>query len=155
MVLIQLYPGEKKSVSAYEQVFNDLKLMEPVAGDVSIVLSNENDDFDNSSYVDVSGRENNPKENPNELTDSLAIEFTPWNEWLGMDIEKNILQDFTELEIIVHCLYEMTFMGFDEEEIQAEMDKLNSISDEYKNMSDEEKKENTISLDDLFDEDEK
>ena len=155
MVLIQLYPGEKKSVSAYEQVFNDLKLMEPVAGDVSIVLSNENDDFDNSSYVDVSGRENNPKENPNKLTDSLAIEFTPWNEWLGMDIEKNILQDFTELEIIVHCLYEMTFMGFDEEEIQAEMDKLNSISDEYKNMSDEEKKENTISLDDLFDEDEK
>jgi hypothetical protein len=71
-----------------------------------------------------------------------------------MDIDENTLQDFTELEIIAHCLYEMTFMGFEEEEIQPELDKLKGIADEYKNMSDEEKKENTISLDDLFDEDE-
>ncbi len=153
MVLLQCYPNEKKNISAYEQIFNDLKLMEAVASDISIVVSNEQDAFDESAYVNVSGRENNPKENPNELTNSLAIEFTPWNEWLGMDIDKNTLQDFTELEIIAHCLYEMTFMGFEEEEIQSEMDKLKGIADEYKNMSEEEKKENTISLDDLFDED--
>ena len=152
-MLLQLYPDEKKNILAYEQIFNELKLMESVAGNISIVLSNENDDFDESEYVDVSGRENNPNENPNELTNSLAIEFTPWNEWLGMDIDKDTLHKFTELEIIAHCLYEMTFMGF-EEEIQAEMDKMKDIADEYKNMSDEEKKENTISLDDLFDEDE-
>ncbi len=153
MVLLQCYPNEKKNISAYEQIFNDLKLMEAVASDISIVVSNEQDAFDESAYVNVSGRENNPKENPNELTNLLAIEFTPWNEWLGMDIDKNTLQDFTELEIIAHCLYEMTFMGFEEEEIQSEMDKLKGIADEYKNMSEEEKKENTISLDDLFDED--
>ena len=150
MVLLQLYPDEKKNISAYKQIFNDLKFREPVAGDISIVLSNENDDFDNSSYVDVSGRDNNPKENADILTDALAIEFTPWNEWLGMDIDKNTLQDFTELEIIAHCLYEMTFIDFEEEEIQAEMDKLKDIADEYKNMTEEEKKENTISLDDLL-----
>ena len=67
-----------------------------------------------------------------------------------MDIDKNTLQDFTELEIIAHCLYEMTFIDFEEEEIQAEMDKLKDIADEYKNMTEEEKKENTISLDDLL-----
>ena len=150
IVLIQLYPDEKKNISAYEQIFNDLQLMEAVACDISIVLSNEQDAFDESEYVDVSGRENNPKENIDMLTNSLAIEFTPWNEWLGMDIDKNTLQDFTELEIIAHCLYEMTFMGFEEEEIQAEIDKLKNIAAEYKNMSEEEKKENTISLDDLF-----
>ncbi len=155
IVLLQLYPDEKKNISTYEQIFNDLKFREPVFGDISIILRNEQDDFDESEYVDVSGRENNPKENTDALTDALAIEFTPWNEWLGMDIDKNTLQDFTELEIIAHCLYEMTFMGFEEEEIQAEMDKLKGIADEYKNMSEEEKKENTISLDDLFDEDDK
>ena len=153
IVLLQLYPDEKKNISAYEQIFNDLKFMEPVPDNISIVLSNEKDDFDNSGYVDVSGRDNNPKENTDTLTDALAIEFTPWNEWLGMEIDKDTLHDFTELEIIAHCLYEMTFAGFEEEEIQAEMDKLKGIADEYKNMSDEEKK-NLPSIDDLLDEDE-
>ena len=150
IVLLQLYADEKKNISAYEQIFNDLQLMEAVACGISIVVSNEQDAFDESEYVNVSGRENNPNEDPNKLTDSLAIEFTPWNEWLGMDIDKATLQDFTELEIIAHCLYEMTFIGFEEEEIQAEMDKLKGIADEYKNMSEEEKKENTKSLDDLL-----
>jgi len=152
MILLQLYPDEQKNISAYEQVFNQLKLMQPLACDISIVVSNEQDAFDESEYVDVSGRENNPVENTNRLTDSLAIEFTPWNEWLGMDIDKDTLQDFTELEIIAHCLYEMTFMGFDEDEIQGEMDKIKGIADEYKNMSEEEKKANTKSLDDLLEE---
>lgn len=149
-VLLQLYPNEQKNITAYEQIFNDLQLMEAVAGNISIVVSNEYDAFDGLEYVDVSGRDNNPQENSELLTNALAIEFTPWNEWLGMDIDKNTLQEFTELEIIAHCLYEMTFMGFEEEEIQSEMDKLKGIADEYKNMSEEEKKENTISLDDLL-----
>jgi len=154
IVLLQLYPNEKKNISAYEQIFNDLKFMEPVAGDISIVLSNEHDDFDKSEYVDVSGRENNPKENSNELTDSLAIEFTPWNEWLGMDIDKDTLQDFTELEIIAHCLYEMTFIGFEEEEIQEKMSNMKREMEDYNNMTEEEKRKSTTSFDDLFDEDE-
>jgi len=154
MVLLQLYPDEKKNITAYEKVFNALQLMEPVDCDISIIVSNEQDAFDGLEYVNVSGRENNPKEDPDKLTDSLAIEFTPWNEWLGMDIDENTLQDFTELEIIAHCLYEMTFMGFEEAEIQAEMDRLKGIIDEYKNMSEEEKKANTKSLDDLLEEDE-
>ena len=150
MVLLQLYPDEQKNILAYEKVFNALQLMEAADCDISIVVSNEQDAFDGLEYVDVSGRENNPKEDPDNLTNSLAIEFTPWNEWLGMDIDKNTLQDFTELEIIAHCLYEMTFMGFEEKEIQAEMDRIKDIIDEYKNMSEEEKKANTKSLDDLL-----
>jgi len=35
-----------------------------------------------------------------------------------MDISEESLADFSEKEIIVHCLYEMTFVGFSEEEIQ-------------------------------------
>ena len=154
MVLLQLYPDEQKNITAYEKVFKALQLMEPVGCDISIVVSNEQDAFDGLEYVNVSGRENNPKEDPDKLTDSLAIEFTPRNEWLGMDIDENTLQDFTELEIITHCLYEMTFMGFEEAEIQAEIDRLKGIIDAYKNMSKEEKKANTKSPDDLFEEDE-
>ncbi len=35
----------------------------------------------------------------------------------------------------------MTFVGFEEEEIQAEMDRINDTVEEIKNMTDEEKKE--------------
>lgn len=79
---------------------------------------------DNAEYVNVSGRYNNPEDNTNGHTNSLAIEFTAWNEWQGMDIDKKSLQNFSELEIIAHCLYEMTFVGFEEEEIQAEINNI-------------------------------
>lgn len=58
-----------------------------------------------------------------------------------MDIDPNTLKTFSKLEIISHCLYEMTFIGFEEEEIQAEMDRINDTVEEIKNMTDEEKKE--------------
>lgn len=35
----------------------------------------------------------------------------------------------------------MTFVGFEEEEIQAEMDRINDTVEEIKNITDEEKKE--------------
>ncbi len=111
---------------------------------ISILVSNEVDDFDNTEYVNVSGYYTNPKDNTGEHTMSLAIEFTPWNEWLGMDVSPESLSEFNELEIIAHCLYEMTFVGYGEEEIQAELDKINESAEEIKNMTDEEKKETMI-----------
>ncbi|NLO51569.1 MAG: hypothetical protein GX103_10490, partial [Bacteroidales bacterium] len=70
--------------------------------------------------------------------------------WLGMEISQESLQHFSELEIISHCLYEMTFVGFEEEEIQKELNSLEKSIEEYKNMTDEEKKANTISLEELL-----
>jgi len=46
------------------------------------------------------------------------LELTPWRQWLGMEISKESLQEFSEQEIIVHCLYEMTFEGFSEDAIE-------------------------------------
>ena len=124
--------------------------MRPVSKNISIIVSNEKDTFDDEGYVNVSGKYNYPKENTDEHSYSLALEFTAWNEWLGMDIDKKSLQNFSELEIIAHCLYEMTFMGFEEEEIQAEMNKVEKDIEDYKNMTDEEKEKNTTSLDELL-----
>jgi hypothetical protein len=149
MVLLSLYPDEKKNLSGYEEVFNKLRVLQPKKTDISILVSWEKDDFDQTDYVNVSGYYNNPDENTNILTNSLAIEFTPWNEWLGMDIDQITLKTFNELEIISHCLFEMTFVGFEEEEIQAEMNRINDSVEEIKNMTEEEKEEKLKSWDDL------
>ena len=55
---------------------------------------------------------------------STAIEFTAWSEWLGMPIDTNSLKEFSELEIVAHCLNEMTYAGFEQEEINSKMDRI-------------------------------
>jgi N12 class adenine-specific DNA methylase len=67
-----------------------------------------------------------------------------------MEVAIECLQNFNELEIIAHCIYEMTFVGFEEEEIQEKIQNIEAEAKKYKNMTEEERKENTTSLDDLF-----
>lgn len=149
LVLLQLYPDEKYRISAYEKVFDDLKFLESTDTEISIVISWVKDDFDNQEYVDVSGCERSDTQLTNEESHSLALEFTSWDKWLGMDVDEKTLQDFTEFEIISHCLYEMTFISFDQEIIQEEIDKLEKLADEIRNMSEEEKKVKLKSWDEL------
>ena len=149
LVFLQLYPKEMKNISGYETVFNELKSLSPTETDFSIVLSNEKDDLDNEEYVHVSGYKNHQEDSEDESPNSFALELTNWSEWLGMDMDEKSLSEFTELEIISHCLYEMTFFGFDQETIQKEMDEIERSVDEIKNMTEEEKKTKLKSWDDL------
>ena len=66
-----------------------------------------------------------------------------------MGIAPEIIKNFTEPEIIAHCLYEMTFIGFEEEEIKEQFKLLKYEMEEFDKMTDEEKKENTITLEEL------
>lgn len=147
-ILWEVYPDEKKSSEGYQEVFEKLLLMLPQDSEMAIMVTHCKDNFDGEEYVNVSGEYLHPKNE--EETYSHAIEFTPWQEWLGMEIHPESLDHFTELEIIAHCLYEMTFIGFEEEEIQEEMNRIKDISDDFKNMNDEEKEANTTSLEDFL-----
>ena len=149
LVFLQLYPKEMKNISGYERVFSDLKLLSPMDSDFVIMVSREKDDFDNEEYAHVCGYNKLPQDNSEEQPNSYALEFTNWREWLGMDIDEKSIKDFTELELISHCLYEMTFFGFDQETIQEEMDKIERSVDEIKNMTEEEKKTKLKSWKDL------
>lgn len=147
-ILLQLYPDEEKNISGYKKVFEELLFMSPEDSEILIVVAHQKDDFDGEEYVDVSGKYANPKNEEEKF--SQAIEFTPWNKWLGMEISQESFLYFSELEIISHCLYEMTFAGFEEEEIQEELNSMEKSIEDYKNMTDEEKKANTTSLEELM-----
>ena len=69
---------------------------------------------------------------------SYALEFTPWAEWLGMEIDPASLAEFGEEGVIAHCLWAMTFVDFDETLIQTFRDDLMAKVDEIKRMRDEE-----------------
>jgi hypothetical protein len=126
--------------------------MQPVTDEMLIVLTEyECDTYDESSpkstFVDVSGRK--LKAESNSITNNYAIEFAKWENWLGMKLAPETIDNFNELEIIAHCLYEMTFCGYEQEEIQEQFDSIKKTVDDYKSLTDEEKKQQTISFDDL------
>lgn len=151
LTLLRLYPDQGTMVDYYRNVFEKLKFLEPEEYDMSIALTENNCDFDDESevktYVDVSGRKK--EKDPNSITDSYAIEFVEWEKWLGMDLAPETTKKFSELEIIAHCLYEMTFIGYNEKEIKKQVNAINDKVEKYKKLTKEEKEEKTITLDEL------
>jgi len=151
LTLLQLYPDQAKMLDEYRNVFENLKYLEPEDSKMRIELTEHDydpdDDGEIETYVDVSGQDDTKDENGRTI--SYAIEFTEWKKWLGMSMAPETLKNFSELEIIAHCLYEMTFIGYDEEEIQEELKSLERTIEELKNLTEGERKEKTISLDEF------
>ena len=143
MTLIKLYPNQIELINDYRNVFEKLQYLKPEANDMLIVLTEYLEDFEENSdvenkYVDVSGRKLVIEENS--ITNSYAIEFVKWEKWLGMELAPETLENFNELEIIAHCLFEMTFFGYEEEEIQEQFESINDKIEDYRAFSEKEKK---------------
>ena len=109
--------------------------------DTTIVLTTVTDEtLYDCPYVDVSGRvADKGKGNGNWASESYAIEFKPWDEWLGMTIAEQTLKEFSEPQILAHCLYEMTFVGFNQEEIQKRFEEIFILTEEIKAITNEER----------------
>jgi hypothetical protein len=150
IVFSKIYPDQVAFLDNYEAVFNGLKILKPNYSSISIVINNVIDEFDNEEYVNVSGYDNSKSStSKNQITESLALEFTPWAEWLGMSIDQDSMRSFSSLEIICHCLHEMTFMGFNQKEIDDEWQKIKKAADDFKHMTKEEKEKNSMTLEEL------
>lgn len=61
---------------------------------------------------------------------SYAYEFTPWKEILSFMIEESSLNDIGELAFISSIFNEMTFLGFDEEDVEEEREELSNRVEE-------------------------
>ena len=148
--LFGIFPEEIKSINAYETVFENLRLIEPIDSEFEIILENEYDtitgEFD---YVHLHGKTTNPESK--DYGTRFAIYFDPWAEWLGMSISDETLESFSQLEIVSHCLFEMTFEGFDEVTIKESADYINKVSDEFNKMTPEERERNIISTKEFLD----
>lgn len=141
------HPDEAINDEGYESVYNLLRIT-PAAdsADMEIVVQLvSGGQAGGEPYVDVSGRVCNSRNYSGEPDcDSYAIEFKPWEQWLGMEIDPVAFELFSETEILAHCLYEMTFVGFDEDEIQKRYQEINSLADEIKALAAREKEEKLI-----------
>jgi len=103
--------------AGYEQVFNELFRLTPASNndDCTIVINKVHDSFDDRYYYSVSG-----------LVDDVeyAIEYCPWEEWLSYYISEELLDKMSAPGVVAHCLYEMTWGGFTQEEIQKQVNEI-------------------------------
>jgi hypothetical protein len=141
--LMQLYPGREKNIEGYKQVFEELRTLKPVETEMYIVIEDVFDEYDKEYYAHVSGKDGtlNKESDPEYFKDdeignqevSYAIEFTDWAQWLAMDIDHESLLKYSELDIIAHCLWEMTFYGFTQEDIKKAIDEIDKSVEEARN----------------------
>ncbi|EKD93692.1 MAG: hypothetical protein ACD_28C00081G0002 [uncultured bacterium] len=156
----KLYPDQKKSREGYKQVFSELRAIKPKATKMRIVVEEVPAERNQEGYVHVSGKNGTLRKaihskhfndcGKNDPEESFAIEYTPWEEWLGMRIDQPSAERFFEVEIIVHCLWEMTFAGFDQASIKEQITELKRRVEEIKNMTEEERKEKLIPMEDVM-----
>jgi len=132
----QIPPMTKKSVentlAGYVSVLDELKGIEPVHADISVSVKYVPEstwEFDGESFVDepfwsISGHKPGDPQ-------SWAIEFNPWEEWLGMEIIAPETPMSNE-ELAAHIVWEMTFCGFTNDDVKAKNKEIFDAVEECK-----------------------
>ncbi len=117
--LQRLYPDQKKVINGYKYVFQTLKLMRPRYNKEGMVIDIRKFGRGKNAYFCVSGVCTEKS-----IQQSYALEYTPWSKWLGYEIDKQVLKKMPKEEILAHCLWEMTFMGFTQSKIRSRLSVL-------------------------------
>ncbi|MEW6740084.1 MAG: DUF6557 family protein [Nitrospirota bacterium] len=125
--LLALYPDQKHNIIGYKNVFETLKQMRPRYNKEGMVIDIKRVGRGKNEYFDVSGicLEKDVKQ-------SYALEYTSWSKWLGYEVSPKVLKRMLKEEIIAHCLWEMTFMGFTQNKIRRELNKLKKRVEDIK-----------------------
>ena len=152
LTLQELYPERANLMDGYRNTFESLRILTPENNDTRILLEEcvADDGTGRKTYIDVKGQQDNTGEVDEEGQPlEYALEWMEWGKWLGMDLAPATLKDFSELEIIVYCLCEMTCNGFDNEEIKQERRSLDKAMKAGKGRAGNDNKQATTSWDDL------
>ena len=80
--------------------------------------------------------------------DTYSFLFTPWSEIVGYEVNEENIQEFGAENFLACLLFEITFFGFSEEDIQAEKIKVDKLlSEAMEQLKDAENEEDSIGED--------
>lgn len=150
--VVELYPDEHENREGHAEVLDKLVSMEPVSiteecyQGMEIEITHVVDDWGDSEspdeYEDVHGRNGKTRAElhpdidyfkDDHTEECWGLDFTPWNEWLGMPIRQSTIESYSELDIMAYCLWEISWMGFEEETIQEKKADLDERAESIKN----------------------
>jgi len=118
-------------ITAHLNVLERLKYITPVKSNKnqSIYVSEIEGDEDGVPYVDYDVSRFTPDD---EFTHQGFL-FTPWAEWLGMEVHETTLAIYPTDFIVAAALWELTFNGFEESECKEFTDDVKNKVDQIKN----------------------
>ena len=110
--LYVLYPGYMNSIKGYEKVYKLLLKKRPTKSTTIIGIDwVKDEDADGGGYWDVHGEE------PNDDT-KWALDLNSFSKWLGFTIGPEVPLRKNKATLLAHILWEMTFHGFSDKEVQ-------------------------------------
>jgi tetratricopeptide (TPR) repeat protein len=124
-VFIKEYPKWKKATNDYDLIFRQLQNLTTVKGRDDMTIHIHYD-----GHIDIRAYENHPQTPEDDK--GYGITITPWEECLGMDVAGTTIEDYSDEEIISHCLWEITFYGYSQETIKKTVDEWRNVEKEIK-----------------------
>jgi hypothetical protein len=143
--LLELYPEQANSMKGYEVAYAELRNDTEVIHNVSQIHLYDvvDEDDPDDSYTDVYST--------NGDGDHYAVDFVDWREVLGMTLSPDIYNDYTDLEALVHILFEVTWYGYSNEEVQSESAELDKVLAEIKqDLAENGSSASTLSLEEVL-----
>lgn len=139
------YPDQIYAQEGYFRMYLHLIETDPVLQDMYLDIQYVEEEDSEDNYHNVVGIEDGDDT-------KYALDFMPWNEWLGLKIKEDLLERYSEEAVIAHSLWEMSFYSFDEEEIKNQRNEISDMLEEIENMTEEEieKAFVEVDLDELF-----
>ena len=123
--LQEYYPDDlKDNCEGLQYAFEEIQELKPETNNDNMILQIKYKERDGYNYYDVCGFKNN---------ETYALDFSPWEEWLGLYIDENLFHQYSNADIITHAIWEATFYGFDQEHIKQEKDELMQRVEEARN----------------------
>lgn len=125
---LELYPKEEYAISSYRKVLEKLNNIE-IRESENTIISIEDLNYEHCGdllAMDVCGIDVNTGE-------KFEIKYCLWKDWLSFLTKKEQLREVGIIDFVILCLREMTFVSFDEDEIQKKFEEIVSISKEFDN----------------------
>lgn len=132
-ILIDIDPEHGQFEDKYEEVFLTLNNLKSEESNIILMIDRHWEDGKPTNHAHAYGYD--PTISEAEPTPYLALEWTSWSKWLGFEIDRETIEEWTELEIICHSILEMTLDGFNEQKIHQTSSQLisqvNGIKSEF------------------------
>lgn len=124
-VLFGLYPDEKKNRKGYEKALVELRKTKPKVTKTRIKIE----------FVEPNPKDPwfNKEDKPYTCVTILqgkqeySASFLPWDEWLGATMPTKFNFPYATLDIVAHCLWEVTWYGYSNTQTQEKAKKLFEI----------------------------
>ena len=118
---LALYPDCISSIDNFKRSYFELKTLNPEENLEQMIIHIQLVDNGIDRYHDVSGFQPNHSQ-------TYGLEFEKWEKWLGMGFTIDTIRNYTPIDILIHCLWEMTFFGYDQETIAKERAEIENQS---------------------------